>query len=60
MAGTLGKVVGLARLAGWLAGLSEGGPKVMPEMENPRPSAVCGLITLSYSGRGWPVLKIRH
>lgn len=23
----------------------------MPEMENPRPSAVCGLITLSYSGR---------
>lgn len=24
----------------------------MPEMENPRPSAVCGLITLSYNLKG--------
>lgn len=41
-------------VVGWLAGWPFLGRRSqesqgMPEMENPRPSAVCGLITLSYN-----------
>lgn len=51
----------MVMVVGWtgLLWVVAGRAKACRKWKTPRPSAACGLITLSYSERG-TVLKIRH